>query len=52
MSGNGNGMNNKKVIILVASLVCFGLLATVILVPASLGYVDYYEYALDQSKVT
>jgi len=52
MSGNGNGMNNKKVIILVASLLCFGLLATVILVPASLGYVDYYEYALDQSKVT
>jgi hypothetical protein len=45
-------VDNKKIVILVSSLVCFGLVAIAILVPASLGYVDYYEYALDQSKIT
>jgi len=43
---------NKNLIYGIAFLICVGLLMTLILVPMSLGYVEYYEYGLDQFKIT
>ncbi len=40
-----------KVILFIAVASCCVLLI-VILIPVSLGYVEYYEYGLDQSKIT
>lgn len=46
------GEGNSKLVTVISIAVCVALLLVVILVPSSLGYVEYYEYGLDQNKIS
>ena len=51
-SSSSSSSAADRIVVAVVAVIGLGLLLTVILVPASLGYVEYYEYGLDQFRIT